>query len=179
MHLTVMHRMALEFSRRDEVDLLSTDDRKRKDLAVLVTEHHAGLLRVAYVILGDAALAEDAAQGAWLQAWRRIDQLRDPDKVRSWLLSVAANEARQIARKRRTVAPVLTIEPQTREADPRLTDLTASLARLDPSDRQLLALKYVAGFTSEQIGKAMGTSAGAVRHRSMRLLARLRRELES
>ena len=129
------------------------------------------------MILGDAALAEDAAQAAWIQAWRKFHQLRDDDKLRSWLVAVAANEARQIARKRRGVPVRAPSDGFAAEADPRLADLAAALARLTADDRRVLGLRYVGGFTSDEIGKALGISSGAVRHRLVRLLARLRTEL--
>jgi DNA-directed RNA polymerase specialized sigma24 family protein len=143
----------------------------------LVATHHSDLLRVCYVILGDVTLAEDAAQAAWVKAWRKLDQLRDESKVRSWLLAVAANEARQVARRRRRVPPVAAWSSYGADADPRLTDLAAALAKLKLDDRRLIALRYVAELPSEQIGAALGISAGAARHRLARLLARLRAEL--
>lgn len=135
-------------------------------------------MRVSYVILGDASLAEDAAQSAWIKAWRKLGQLRNDDKVRSWLLAVAANEARQMARRKR--APALPPSPPIPYAgvDPGLIDLAAAVAQLAPDERRLLSLRYVAELTSEEIGEALGLSAGAVRHRLMRLLARLKDELE-
>jgi RNA polymerase sigma-70 factor, ECF subfamily len=59
----------------------------------LVARHQADRARVAYVIIGDHALAQDATQSAWVAAWLRLRSVRDPAKVRSWLLSIAANEA--------------------------------------------------------------------------------------
>src|SRR4029077_6183762 len=61
----------------------------------LVSRHHRDLLRVAYVICRDASLAEDSAQAAWAIAWRRMGDVKDPDQIRSWLVAVAANEARR------------------------------------------------------------------------------------
>jgi RNA polymerase sigma-70 factor (ECF subfamily) len=136
------------------------------------------LLRVAYVILVDASLAEDAAQAAGVKAWQKFEQVRDPHKVRAWLVAIAANEARRMARRRRTPQPAVPAQEYGAQADPRLADLSAVLSRLVPEDRRLLALRYVAELTSEEIGQSIGASAGAVRHRLMRLLARLREELE-
>ena len=68
----------------------------------LVSRHHRDLLRVAYVICRDASLAEDSAQAAWAIAWRRMGDVKDPDQIRSWLVAVAANEARRIVRSRRS-----------------------------------------------------------------------------
>ena len=63
--------------------------------ARIVEAYHGDLVRVAYVIAGDGQLAEDAAQATWAIAWRKLGSLRDPQRLRPWLVSVAANEARQ------------------------------------------------------------------------------------
>jgi RNA polymerase sigma factor (sigma-70 family) len=143
----------------------------------LVAAHHADLLRVCFVILGDPSLAEDAAQSAWIKAWRKLGQLREPDKVRPWLIAVAANEARQLARRRR-LHPNRPPEEYGPEADPALTDLAVVLRNLSTDDRRLLTLRYVSELTSEEMGKFLGLTAGAVRHRLMRLVSRLRVELD-
>jgi RNA polymerase sigma-70 factor, ECF subfamily len=161
---------------RDE-ERLSGAGIDRAAFASLVARFQPDLLRVSYVILGDASLAEDATQAAWIQAWRKLHQLRDDDKLRSWLVAVAANEARQIARRRRRMPFGPRSDGFAADADPRLSDLTAALARLTSDDRRLVALRYVAGLTSEEIGHAVGATGGAVRHRLMRILANLRADL--
>ena len=67
----------------------------------LVARHHRDLLRVAYVICREPALAEDSAQAAWAIAWRRMGDVKDPTQIRGWLVAVAANEARRTMRSRR------------------------------------------------------------------------------
>lgn len=109
---------------------------KHASFAMLVHSYHADLLRVAYVVVGDRALAEDAAQATWVRAWEKIDQLRDPSKVRSWLVAVAANEARQIARRRKPRPAIGTSSTYGAEADPVLLDLSQALAVLRADERQ-------------------------------------------
>jgi hypothetical protein len=58
--------------------------------ARLVDAYHADLVRVAYVTCGDPDLAQDAAQAAWTIAWRKLGSVREPDRVKSWLVAVAA-----------------------------------------------------------------------------------------
>ena len=76
--------------------------------AQLVATYHADMARVAFVACGDRELAEDAVQSAWLVAWRKLHSLRDPDRVRPWLLAVTTNEARQLVRRRH--GPVVEID---------------------------------------------------------------------
>jgi Sigma-70 region 2 len=95
--------------------------------AQIVEKHHTDLRRVSYVICGDLDLAEDAVQQAWQIAWRKLATLRDPDRLRSWLVAVAANETRQLVRRRRR-RPEVELEPgwyaaftTTNEPDVRLS----------------------------------------------------------
>ena len=148
----------------------------------LVATYHGDMARVAYVTCGDRALAEDAVQSAWLVAWRKLHSLRDPERVRPWLLSVTANEARQIVRRRR--GPVIEIDVQA-PADPHgdpstgveRLDLRRALAHLSPDDRAVLAMHYAVDLSSDELGAAVGTSPSAARKRLSRAVDRLRKEL--
>jgi len=151
--------------------------------ATIVQAHHDDMTRVCFVICGDIAVADEAVQAAWPIVWRKLGSLRDPDRLRPWLVSVAANEVRQLIRHRRrrtvvelavTDATALGLDPAGRVGD---IDLINALARLDPDDRTLLALRYVAGFDATELARATGRSASGTRARLARLLARLRTEL--
>lgn len=152
--------------------------------ARIVRLHHADMTRVCFVVCGDADLAEEAVAAAWPIAWKRLGSLREPDRLRPWLVSVAANEARQLVRRRnrRNVVELAVAadgaaaapDPGGRAAD---LDLANALARLAPDDRALLALRYVAGLSSTELGRATGMTASGTRARLARLLDRLRSEL--
>jgi RNA polymerase sigma factor (sigma-70 family) len=155
--------------------------------ARIVAAHHDDMARVAFVVCGDVELAQEAVQAAWQKAWAKLGTIRDADRLRPWLVSIAANEAKQLARSRnrrwmREVAiegdaPAgarLAPDPSNRAAE---LDLANALAGLDPDDRTLIALRYAAGLTSDEIGRAIGMTGGGVRARLGRLLNRLREEL--
>lgn len=155
--------------------------------ARLVDAYHADMVRVAYVVSGDSELARDASQSAWTIAWRKLGTVRDPERVKGWLISVAANEARQMVRRqhRRTVIEIRTAadaDPAPGPTDPGAAidrvDLANALAHLKPEDRDLLALRYVAGLDSFEIAAMRRMSASGVRIRLARLLDRLRKDLD-
>jgi RNA polymerase sigma-70 factor, ECF subfamily len=151
-------------------------------LEELVLAHHEDMVRLCAVITRDLDLAHEAVQAAWTKAWRKLATVRDPGRVRAWLLTIAANEARQLLRRRRRhqlveIDDVDTDggpDPATRSG---AMDLERALSRLTPEDRTLLAMRHLAGFDSSEIGAALGLSPEAVRARLSRLIARLRVEL--
>jgi len=155
--------------------------------ARIVDAYHGDLVRVAYVVAGDEQLAQDAVQATWTIAWRKLGSLRDPERLRPWLVSVAANQARQMVRSqhRRVVAEIRVRPVADPAPDPagdpsaiadRL-DLLAAFNRLKAEERSLLALRYLAGLDSTEISTLVGVSPTGVRSRLSRLLERLRKEL--
>jgi RNA polymerase sigma factor (sigma-70 family) len=149
--------------------------------AQIVAAHHGDMARIAFFVCGDLDIAEEAEQAAWAVAYRRLRDLRDPERLRPWLMSVAANEARQIARsRRRRTVRELAVGDRTHPRDidhAAMLDLADALARLDPKDRAIVGLRFIGGFESAEIGRAVGMTASGVRVRLHRLLQRLRKDL--
>jgi RNA polymerase sigma-70 factor, ECF subfamily len=149
--------------------------------ASLVAEHGADVHRLCMVITTDRALAEEAAQNAWRQAWRRLNTLREPSSLRSWLMRVAANESKQVLRRsrRRRESSLDSARNVPRAAgDPQEhIALRDALRSLDPSDREILAQRYVLGWTSGEIGQHLGLTGTGVRARLKRIRTRLYLEL--
>lgn len=151
----------------------------------IITAHHEDLRRVCQAISGDHAVADEAVQAAWLVAWKKLHRVRGPDQLRPWLMSVAVNEAKKLMsrRRRRAEVEVATdasdepggIDPATGIA---AVDLRAALSRLDPDDAALLAMRYVAGFDSNELAAATGISPSGTRSRIERALKRLRKDLD-
>jgi RNA polymerase sigma factor (sigma-70 family) len=142
------------------------------------------MYRVCVAICRDQSMAADAVQSAWAIAWRKLASVRDPERVRPWLIAVAVNETRKRLRRRaRRFEVELIGEVPDRDtgADPATgvatMDLVAALGRLKPDDRALLVLRHVAGFNATEIATALGATPEAVRQRLKRLMDRLREEL--
>jgi RNA polymerase sigma factor (sigma-70 family) len=151
--------------------------------ARIVAAYHGDLVRVAWVVAGDEQLAQDAAQSAWSIAWRKLGSLRDPERLRQWLVSVAANEARQLVRsqRRRSVTEIRVRPAGDPACDPSADvdrlDLVNALRHLKPEDRRLLAMRYVTGLDSNEIAALVGMSPSGVRGRLSRLVERIGEEL--
>jgi RNA polymerase sigma factor (sigma-70 family) len=152
--------------------------------ASIVAVYHDDMCRVSYVICQDTDVAHEAVQDAWSIAWRQLPKLREPERLKSWLVAIAANEARQHMRRgrRRTVVEAQQPRPYVKEGSTLWTstlDLRDALGRLSPEDRQLLALRYVAGVDSFELSHLTGISPSGTRARLKRILGVLRADLES
>jgi RNA polymerase sigma-70 factor (ECF subfamily) len=168
-----------------ESDWLAEGDDAEAAFVALVESFHTDLVRVANVIVGDPQLANDVVQSAWVAAWRHRGAVRDPQRIRGWLFTIAVNEAKRAMRRRAlrgwvsfsrdgSRPEVLDLGGPDSEG---LLDLYAALKRLPVRDRLLLASRYALGESSREIGERTGLSESGVRVRISRLLAQLRKDL--
>jgi RNA polymerase sigma-70 factor (ECF subfamily) len=136
--------------------------------------------RLAGLILGSAAEAEDAVGDALERAWREAHLLRDAARFQAWFDRILVNGCRDRLRRRRTVTFV-PIEaagtPVT--ADPfRLVDdedaLVRATATLAPEERIVVMLHFWADLTLESVADRLGWPLGTVKSRLHRALERLR-----
>jgi RNA polymerase sigma-70 factor, ECF subfamily len=152
--------------------------------ARIVAAHHEDMRRVCVFVTRDPGIADDAVQAAWSIAWRKLGSIRDPARLRPWLVRVAVNEAKKGLRGRSRRAQVEWLAARVGSpsgVDPETgidrLDLRAALARLDPDERALLAMRYVAGFNASELAEALGITPSGTRNRLERLTARLRQDL--
>jgi RNA polymerase sigma factor (sigma-70 family) len=151
----------------------------------IVAAHHSEMVRICSIVSRDTTIAEEAAQAAWSIAWKKLGSLRQSDRLRPWLIAVAVNEAKKLLKKRARRLDVevsVDISAQPGGIDPAtgiaFIDLQSAMERLDPDDRALLALRYVAGFDATELSQAVGISPAGIRQRLKRLLDQLRRDLD-
>jgi RNA polymerase sigma-70 factor, ECF subfamily len=138
--------------------------------------------RLAAVMLADRSTAEDAVQEASIKAWRKLSQLRgDVGALRSWFLSIVANECRMVRRQRWwSVAKVAEISPlhdRTDQVDETATDLKTALLRLSPEERLPLVLHFYLDLPLEEVARTLGVSPAAAKSRIYRTARKLRSDL--
>lgn len=149
------------------------------------------ILRYALVGLGNYSDAEDATSEVFLGVLRNIEgfEWRRGGSFESWLFRIAHNVVVN-ERRRRARRPVELYErgedlpgepaPGADEAvlkDEVLGELWSKVARMPKRQREVLALRFVAGLSAEEVGEVLGKSAGAVRVLQHRALAALRQEV--
>ena len=146
----------------------------REAFTTLVLHYGDRLYAIAYRILRDTGRAEDAVQQAFLTAWQQLRHLRDDDRLEAWLYRLLVNACYAEVRHTRRWQPGLRLVTDLDE-DPRSDDAQLSVAlndelerafrRLSGDQRAVLVMHHYQGMSGEEIGQALGLSAGTVRSR--------------
>ncbi|MEL6761598.1 MAG: RNA polymerase sigma factor [Myxococcota bacterium] len=137
----------------------------------LVHRHQASVRRLALVLLGSEARAEEAAQDVFLKLWATRERI-DPSRLRSLralLLTITRNHCFSILRRRkiaRFVGLDSAPEPAAPSRDLELSSvLRATMNRLSEKQRSALALRYLEGLDYETIGQIIGKKPQVARSR--------------
>ncbi len=153
-------------------------------LGVLYDRFGRPAFRLAFRILRDRALAEDAVQEAFLAVWRSADAYkRERAKPSTWILTVVHRRAVDLVRREQTrrgepleVAPEPTSGPADEDAvlRDRRAAVQAALTELPDEQRQALELAYYGGLTQSELAERLGVPLGTVKSRMFAGLGRLR-----
>ena len=133
-------------------------------------------------VCGDAALADDLAQDAFIKAYRALDQLSDPQKLRSWLFGIAyrefLNHTRRAKRRRRLSWGAVPPEPAAVPSGQAL-DIERAMDSLPPDCRAVVMLCLLHGLTQSEAAMATGLPLGTVKSHVTRGKAKLRAVLSA
>lgn len=151
----------------------------------LYDAHVDRVYRLACRLAGDADLARDFTQDAFIRAFGKLREFRGDSAFGTWLhtitVSVALNGLRKVRRIHGREVGMESAESlggTTRRADPDLRDrLHAAIDGLPPGYRTVFVMHDVEGFTHEEIGQALGIQPGTSKAQLFRARARLREEL--
>ena len=146
--------------------------------AELVRRGAPAALGAARRITGDPALAEDAAQEAFLRAYRALKDYRHASSFAAWVRKIAVRTAIDIVRKRRPedVLPEETRSAISEEKQQEDADLLRqALAHLSPLDREILMAREVEGEPDKVIAERLDMTVTGVRVR----MHRARRKLQA
>jgi RNA polymerase sigma-70 factor (ECF subfamily) len=167
---------------RDLVERARTGDREA--FAVLVHQVRDGLYAVAWRILRDTGLAEDALQNALVLAWRRLPKLRDPDRFEAWIHRILVNACYDESQRTRTWRTSVTALPLEGPARPDETstiadrdELERAFRRLTVEQRAVFVLHHYLGLPLVEVAELLGVPAGTARSRLHYATAGLRAAL--
>ena len=138
------------------------------------------ITRTCCLLLGDRALAEDAAQEVFIRAWKSMAQFRGDASPKTWLTKIAVNVCRNMRRSawfRRTDRSVTPEELPLSAPDADNT-LLLTVQQLPDKYKQVVILKYYQGMSLDESARVLGISRSAVHHRLQKALNLLRLDFD-
>jgi RNA polymerase sigma factor (sigma-70 family) len=161
----------------------------------LIGRYERMALSVAFGVLGNGDAAGDVVQEAFLRAWQRLAELKEPARFGTWLCGVVRNlaiDTHRRARHSKNAVDVGSIELAAAADDRGCPDPLNELSRrerhamvgraiqsLDDVTRPIVTMRYYDGLSSKEIGEALQLSPAAVDMRLSRARAQLKKLLAS
>ena len=182
----------------DSVDSVDTDTDRgahsqatadaKAGVTALYEAHAFGLIRLAIIMLGDRAAAEDVVQDAFFGLYRNWGRLSDPANALAYARSSVLNGCRAVLRQqtrrdRRDRAAASDTRPVFESAESLVLlseehrEVLLAVRRLPDRQREALVLRFYFGLSEEEAARAMGISRGTVKSSLSRALAALGRML--
>ena len=136
----------------------------------LCRRYYAAMAAIAYTVVGDHQLAEDAAQESFARALVRIKSLRERAKFAPWLAAICRNVAKDMVavRAKRTKGKDLSDTKKSSNDDENIHAIRRAIEQLPDQAKELIVLRYYNGLSYEQIGSVLGISRGTINGRILR-----------
>lgn len=161
--------------------------------ARLVEAYQSAVYNLAYRMLSDSGEAEDAAQEAFIRAYRHLGSYDVTRSFKTWLLSITSNHCIDRIRKRRLIwlslDDILPIHPALASTEPdpeeaavereRSAMIQKMLAELSPEHRAVIVLHYWYAMSCAEIAETLGTTESTVKSRLFRARQSLAAQMQS
>jgi RNA polymerase sigma-70 factor (ECF subfamily) len=167
----------------DPIVAMVQDGRHRDALAACARTHGMIIGRLCMALLGSQADADEATQETLLRAHRSMTTYRGEGSIKAWLCGIARHVCAHMLETRRRGREVLELVPTDETSDDARTlfaikrrsrAIRDGLAKLKPSEREALVLRFVADLSHREIATACSLDEPTARKRISRALARLR-----
>ena len=151
-----------------------------ESFGILYERYHSAMVALAYSVLGNRDLADDATQETFAIACQKLGTLKRRDKFAVWLASICRNTARNILRSKGKVEALTArryaedIEMGTERRDA----IRQAVWKLRSAERELIVLRYYNGFSQAQISSVLDISPSAVNGRLVRAKRKIAKYLE-
>ena len=158
-------------------------------VGVLYEKYFDRIVRYIFVRIGDQSEAENLAGDVFLKALKSFDSFNGQgEQVRGWIFKIAHNLMVDYVRKASKQKFILFNDIQipdkssieeTVEKKFEVEGLSKALKQLTPAQREVIGLRYFAGLSSDEVGKILGKSSGAVRQMQWAAVEALRKHMHT
>ena len=141
----------------------------------LCRRYYAAMAAIAYAVLGDHQLAEDAAQESFARALINLKNLKNKSRFVPWLAAICRNVAKDMVaiRARRIKVEDLSNTDQNSNDIENIHAVRRAIEQLPAPAKELMVLRYYNGLSYEQIGSILGISRAAINGRILRAKRKL------
>lgn len=115
----------------------------RQELGQRIVDWTPLLYHVACGLLSGESDREDAVQSAIEKAWRKADSLREPDKLKPWLVRILVNECHEVLRRRKREIPTETLPEESAPPPQEQRELRELVMSLPENERLPIVLHYI------------------------------------
>ncbi|MBQ8616456.1 MAG: sigma-70 family RNA polymerase sigma factor [Oscillospiraceae bacterium] len=160
-----------------------SDAQREQELIQLMAQHKTQLMRMAYMYLGDLALAEEAVQDTFLKAYAHLDRFRGDSSKETWLTRIAINTCKDIRRtawfRNRKNTTSFDAIPECWENDTYSDDtVLQAVMSLSDKDKQVILLRYYQDMTVPEVAHVLSISVSSAASRLNRAKGHLRNMLK-
>jgi RNA polymerase sigma-70 factor (ECF subfamily) len=152
-----------------------------ESFGVLYQRYHSPMVALAYSMLADRDLAEDAAQEVFAVACRDIKNLKSKERFAAWLAGICRNVSRQMLRTHK-INTVSLKEHYTARSDDNTQDRREIIRRavwsLRDAERELIVLRYFDGLSQARISEVLNLSPQSVNGRLVRAKRKIAKVLK-
>jgi RNA polymerase sigma-70 factor (ECF subfamily) len=158
-------------------------------VGVLYEKYYGRIVRYIFVRIGDQNEAENLGGDVFLKALKSFNAYRGHgDQIRGWLFKIAHNLVVDYVRKvrKQKYVSIYDMEIPDRSSIEEAVEkkfevemLSKALKQLTPAQREVIGLRYYAGLSSDEVGKIMGKSSGAVREMQRAAVESLRNQMRA
>ena len=152
-----------------------------ESFGALYERYHGPIVALAYSMLADRDLAEDAAQEVFAVACGEIESLKSKEKFAAWLAGICRNVSRQMLRASRNKPAALSDEHPARSdsgCEDRREAIRRAVWNLREAERELIVLRYFDGSSQARISEVLGLSPQAVNGRLVRAKRKIAKYLK-
>lgn len=148
---------------------------------ILVERYRVQFGRYAVSMLGDADLAADAVQEAFIRAYDSLATCREPDRFGAWFFRILTNQCHTVRSRRRDTVDVDQVELVSKDRTDAAVErselagkLEEAIGRLTPEQREAFVMKYVDERSYEEMAELLGVGPDALKMRVHRAREALR-----
>lgn len=155
-----------------------TDAQREQELIRLMAQHKTQLMRMAYMYLGDMALAEEAVQDTFLKAYAHMERFRGEANESTWLIRIGINTCKDVRRtawfRSRSKTVALESVPEQGQEDTVADDaVLRAVMSLPDKEKQVVLLRYYQNMTVPATAQTLGISVTCATSRLNRAKKRL------